>query len=144
MKTITKEIPVYVADDGKEFLDSTLCTKYEEGELKRRADIRYFRVVHSADTTEGRGYSKVTYIAVEAGYNAELYATVYCEKTFGSRITYIQGVAPMWSWILEMIPPAAFAEGQPGKIGDYARQVDRVFLSNGKPLEGLRDPLPLK
>lgn len=95
MKTITKEMPIFVAEDGKEFLDSNLCIKYEQMELKRRQELKYFSVVHSADTTEGRGYSKITYIAVEAGYSSEHYATLYCERTFGSRIEFVQGVAPM-------------------------------------------------
>lgn len=144
MKEITKEVTVYLAEDGKEFLDSSLCTKYEETELKRRQAIKYFSVVHNADTTEGRGYSQITYIAVESEYSAELYATLYCEKNFGSRIDFVQGVSPMWSWILQSITPAAFVAQQPGKLGDYPRKVNQVFLSNGKALEGLRDPLPLK
>ena len=144
MKTTTKEVAVFISEDNKEFLDQALCEKYEKEELGCWKDIRYFSVVHSADLTEGRGWSRITYMAVEGSYSSALYAELYCEKTFGSSVEFVQGVAPTHAWNLQEIDRATFDLKNPGSIGDYPRQVATVFLSNGKALEGLPEPIPLR
>ena len=144
MKSTTKNIPVFISEDGKEFLDQALCEKYEKEELGRWKDIRYFSVVHSADLTEGRGWSRITYMAAEGSYSSALYAELYCEKTFGSSIEFVQGVLPMHDWSLQEIDRTNFNLRQPGKLRDYNRVVAVVFLSNGTALEGLPEPIPLR
>lgn len=144
MKSTTKEVAVYIAEDGREFLDQALCEKYEKEELGRWKDIRYFSVVHCADLTEGRGWSRITYMAIEGSYSSELYAELYCEKTFGSSVEFVQGVAAVHSWKIQEITSAEFNAKHPGKIGDYNREVAVVFLSSANYLEGLPVPLPLR
>lgn len=64
-KTIQKT--VYIAKDGKEFLDRNECEKYESEFLDK---IKYFRVAYNFDLNEGRGFQSVCYVAViPSGYD---------------------------------------------------------------------------
>ena len=58
-KTIQKT--VYIAKDGKEFLDKKECEKYEFEILEK---IKYFQVYYNFDLNEGRGFQSVCHIAV--------------------------------------------------------------------------------
>lgn len=74
-KTIKKT--VYIAKDGKEFLDKEECEKYEKEFLDR---IKYFSIYYNFDYNEGRGFQSVAHVAVipsrydKAGVIAEKYA----------------------------------------------------------------------
>lgn len=50
-KTIRKT--VYIAKDGKEFLDKEECEKYEKEFLDK---VSYFAIAYNFDLTEGRGF----------------------------------------------------------------------------------------
>lgn len=143
MKTKTRKVEVFIAEDGKEFLTAKDCEQYEKEELARWKEIRFFRVIHSPDLTEGRGWGASTYLAVEAGYSAQHYVELFCEQTFGSRVAFVQGCSPMTSWTIYDVTLKQFIEKLPGTLGDYNRQVDQIFLSNGKPLKDLPDPQKL-
>lgn len=72
-KTIKKT--VYIAKDGKEFLDKEECEKYEKEFLDR---IKYFSIYYNFDYNEGRGFQSVAHVAVIPSRND--YARVIAEK----------------------------------------------------------------
>lgn len=81
MKEIEKSINVYVADDGKEFLDKTECEKYEE----LYKNIKYFVVYHSPDLNETGCFMKASVVAVYSGRYGHHKDIVlnWCVKTKG-------------------------------------------------------------
>lgn len=72
-KTIQKT--VYIAKDGKEFLDKKECEKYEKEFLDK---IKYFSIYYNFDYNEGRGFQSIVHVAViPSRYD---YAEVIAEK----------------------------------------------------------------
>ena len=72
-KTIQKT--VYIAKDGKEFLDKKECEKYEKEFLDK---IKYFSIYYNFDYNEGRGFQSIVHVAViPSSYD---YAEVIAEK----------------------------------------------------------------
>lgn len=63
-KTIQKT--VYLAKDGKEFLNKEECRKYEEEFLDK---VSYFAISYNFDLTEGRGFQSLVYVAVVPSRN---------------------------------------------------------------------------
>ena len=53
MKIEKRETTVYIADDGKEFLEEKKCKQYEEEVLEEKKNIRYFETVANPELTEG-------------------------------------------------------------------------------------------
>lgn len=81
MKEIEKSVNVYVADDGKEFLDKTECEKYEE----LRKDIQYFVVHCRPDLNETGVFTTVNVVAVHAvryGHHKDIVCN-WCVKQKG-------------------------------------------------------------
>jgi hypothetical protein len=95
MKTESRKITVYVADDGREFMSETECKLHE----REVANTHYYRVDYSPDLTEGRGLQRYLLLAVKAEWSSEAWAELWCEKTLGSRFAFVQGVqiTPKWS-----------------------------------------------
>lgn len=72
-KTIQKT--VYIAKDGKEFLNKKECEKYEDEFLDK---IKYFSIYYNFDYNEGRGFQSIVHVAViPSSYD---YAEVIAEK----------------------------------------------------------------
>ena len=59
---------VYIADDGKRFLDRDECLNYEKNVLKLKKDIKYFKVYHNPDLTEKGTLECVMLIAVYSNH----------------------------------------------------------------------------
>ena len=55
MEQLKKEIEVFVAKDGKEFLIKSECENYEKNVLEIKSNIKYLRSRCCPDLTEGRG-----------------------------------------------------------------------------------------
>jgi hypothetical protein len=98
MKSEERTQMVYTADDGTEFLDEVECRKYETTVLERLNKMKFYRVLHCPDLTEGRGFQKATYFAVDMNYSHELAVIDWCEINFKSRVSYVQGCAPTLGW----------------------------------------------
>lgn len=142
MKIEKRETTVYIADDGKEFLDEKKCKQYEEEVLEEKKNIKYFETVANPDLCEGRGYNTAVFFAV-------------CDKSFchlerclqwlinnkGKTIDYVQGCASMPNWkIPREITEQEFQNAEPGTIGDNKRGVQQIFISK-KAIEGLPEPI---
>lgn len=87
-KTIQKT--VYIAKDGKEFLDKKKCEKYEKEFLNK---IKYFSIYYNFDYTEGRGFQSVVHVAViPSSYdNAEVIAEKYAIDVLNKGVFADQG-----------------------------------------------------
>lgn len=95
----TKTTTTYITSDGREWTNEKEAYEHEEA-IK---GIKYFRIAHSPDLTEGRGYMRVSWIAVNALCKHEQFAEVYCEQAFGNKWVFVQGVCgsncitPKWA-----------------------------------------------
>lgn len=85
---------VYEAEDGTQFLKKEECEAYE-GDLK---NTKVFRVFYCPDTTEKGTLEKSLLLAVKAEWSHERWAELWCEKRFGSRVDFVQGVAICQAW----------------------------------------------
>ncbi len=96
MKVKKREVveTVYEADDGTPFLKEDECKAYEEA-LK---DTKVFRIHYCPDTTEHGTLQKTLLLFVKAKFSHELWAELWCEKGFGSRLDFVQGVAICTAW----------------------------------------------
>ena len=55
------EKAVFIAKDGKEFLDKKECEKYEKEFLDK---IKYFSIYYNFDYSEGQGFQSIVHVAV--------------------------------------------------------------------------------
>lgn len=67
-ETVTKT--VFIADDGKEFIDKTECEEYEKKVADLKKHMKYFKVMASPDLTE-TGY-------LQCAYFVAVYSRQYC------------------------------------------------------------------
>jgi len=134
MKAENRE--VYVSDDGKVFDTVEACQAYEREEAakaKRIDGLKVWSVTSGFDTTEGRGYARITYIVTDAGF-AEILQ--YCLDRFGQPLSswYGDGYYEAWHLYRRENMTAADAilkskEPHSG-IGSTSATVDLVFLSS--------------
>lgn len=76
---------VYIAEDGKKFLNENDCVEYEK-ELAIFNKLKYFMIYHSIDFTETGNYTDATYVAVNTegiSLDAETIANQYAIDKFG-------------------------------------------------------------
>ena len=102
------ERDIFIAEDGKEFLSEEKAKEYEREFLQRKKNMRYYRVSHSPDLTEGRGFHKSFLVAVEKGQGHQLYVELYCERYIGSRISWVMGVAATANWSISPVNEEVF------------------------------------
>ena len=88
---------VYVAFDGKEFTKKQECESYEK-EIK---SMQLWRVIHSPDCTEGRGYYGCTYLNTKNASKEEV--EDFCFEEFGKKSAYVMGVSFVRNWILTLV-----------------------------------------
>lgn len=133
---------VYVADDGTVFGSPEDCEAYERELRLREMYTTYWRVIHSPDLTEGRGYYGLTliecYIPDPGCVPPELWVRDWCFQKFGRPIAFVQGIAPMPSWELRKIGKEEF--NQPNqfiRVGDYKYPAKRIRLVLDRKKKGL-------
>ena len=78
---------VYVAKDGKAFLDKEKCKKYEKEILDK---IKYYSIYYDFDYTEGRGFQSLVHVAVVPSGNddAEVIAEKYAIPVGGINLVH--------------------------------------------------------
>ena len=142
MQESTKEVKVYISDDGKEFLDPEQCRAYEKGvkALQSRLDnITLYRVAHGLDLSELRGFNSVLWVAVEGYPHQYLYD--YLMTTLGSPVClFYDRYESNWKEFLQKPEPRSVSElvrlvtlPQQG-VGDNKADVSSVFLSPNAPI----------
>lgn len=132
---------VFIANDGKEFLDRDECQKYEEEFLNK---VKYFSVSYNFDMNEGRGFQSVAHIAVipsrydDAEVIAERYAIdELCGGVFAGRGAQGFGLMKYYS-IRETNKDTYFAnEGVKWGCNTYDGD---MFLISEEPIEGFPTP----
>lgn len=142
-KTIQKT--VYVAKDGKEFLDKEECEKYEKEFLDK---VKYFAIEYNFDMTEGRGFQSVANVAViPSGYD---YAMVIAEKyaidvlnngRFAGEGCMGYGLQKTYS--LRQITKDAYDANEGEHWGCNDRHGKQILISE-KPMEGFPKPFNYK
>lgn len=127
MRVETKK--VYYADDNKVFDEEESCKKYEDGIRARAAATTYWVIHHTPDTTEGRGHCGISYVEayIPATYpTAKVWLEDWCIRTFGRKLDFVQGIAPMEAWILHSINRETFLRKECSSIGS-TRIEPKVF-----------------
>lgn len=85
MKEKTIQKTVYIAQDGKEFLNKKECEKYEKEYLDK---IKFFSICYNFDYNEGRGFQSIVHVAViPSGYDVAEVIALHFSKYFGMLIT---------------------------------------------------------
>lgn len=142
MQTIKKEIKVFLADDGKEFLSEKECKDYEDNILGLKKKIKYYKSTCCPDLTEGRGYYLHVYFAVlDSNYCSFERALKYMIDKYGSPIAYVQGCSPMPNWFVpKESTEEEFNKAETSKVGDYSNKSEQVFISQ-KELIGFTAPI---
>lgn len=136
----SKKVTVYEAFDGKIFTDEKECTKYEETEKKRVERIRYYKVIHNPDLTEGRGHYGLTLIECEIFNKWCEFELIndWCYRTFKRPIAYVQGCSPIFNWKLHQIAKSEFDNKNARiMVGDYSYEAKRIYLIEGEKELGL-------
>lgn len=142
MKQLKKEIEVFIAYDGKEFLTNKECEHYEKNVLEIKSNIKYFRSFCCPDLMGGRGWYRNVYFAVlEKNYCHFERALKYMIDKYKSPIEYVMGVTPMPNWsIPKECTEEEFIDMSKPKIDNYSHYSEQVFISEIK-VEGMPEPI---
>lgn len=121
----TKEVvkKVYIAEDGKEFLNKEECEKYEKLCEEVLSKIRYFRIACEPDLTETGLYQKTFYVAVFSPkyYYAQEIAEEFALRKYGHfLIPSVQGYGFQPSFDINSIKKEDWDGGR----------YEKVFLSS--------------
>lgn len=134
MKTENRE--VYISDDGKVFDTIEACQTHEREEAakaKRIAGLQVWSVSSSFDSTEGRGYGRVTYIVTDTGFPEILQ---YCLDRFGQPLSGWYGNGYYEAWHLHRrenmtaVDAVVKSKERHSGVGDTRATVDLIFLSS--------------
>lgn len=97
---------------------------------------QFFAINHNADTTEtglcmNRTYVRCDWAGHDAQRNVMLVLEGWCEERFGSRVAYVQGVAPCPNWSIHEIDEEAWREAKPIRWGGMNTKTIRLALALG-------------
>ena len=142
-KTIQKT--VYIAKDGKEFLDKEKCEKYETDILDK---MEFFAIEYNFDLTEGRGFRSVVNVAVipsdddSARVIAEKYAIdVLNNGRFAAK--GCQGYGLQKTYSLRHITKDVYEANEGEHLGFNVIHDNQILISE-KPIEGFPEPFNYK
>ncbi|MGT2429289.1 hypothetical protein ACU4HD_12180 [Cupriavidus basilensis] len=141
MEAINKTI--YRADDGQIFETEKACVEHEAKITARAKLTTYWRVSHSPDLTEGRGFQALTLVECYGpeAWNAEMFMQDWCFRKLGRPVDFVQGVAPMPAWRVSAIDAAQFRTGAQSSIGSTRIDGNRLRLVlTGRPAALEPDP----
>lgn len=136
---------IYIANDGKEFLDKEKCEKYEKEFLDK---IKYFRIFYNFDYTEGRGFETVIYLAViPSGYDsAEVIAEKYAIDVLNNGVFAdqgCQGYGLQKTYSLKQITKDVYDTNE-GVQWTYDDVHGKQILIAEEPIEGFPEPFNYK
>ena len=147
MKTINKEIEVFISEDGKEFINKDECSKYENTTLKMENDIKYFRYYTNMDLNETGMFYNCNYAAVYIkGFDDCYYEVMlqYLVDKHKGRVIHenVQGygVAKMFS--ISSCTKAEYFKAEPKKWGGHNTETEKILLSE-TPIDGFPDNIPV-
>lgn len=138
-KTIQKT--VYLAKDGKEFLNKEECRKYEEEFLDK---VSYFAISYNFDLTEGRGFQSLVYVAVVPSRNdsAAVIANKYAIDVLNKGVFADQGCMGYGlqkTYSLHNSTKESFENNEGVNWGCNSPHGTQVFISENA-IEGFPEP----
>lgn len=136
---MVKEVKLFETADGKTFETREEAVEHEK-EIKRiEALTSYWRIVHTPDLTEGKGYYTETYLKVRhsgRGPDVRTWVYDYAFRIHGRPLAFIMGVAPMKAWILDQIEKSHYEKVEK-RFGSsiYNRKIEKkeLFVDTSKP-----------
>lgn len=136
---------VYIARDGKEFLDKDECKKYEEEFLDK---VSYFAIAYNFDLTEGRGFQSLVYVAVvPSGYDsAVVIANKYAIDVLNNGVFAgqgCQGYGLQETYSLRTATKKDYDANEGVLWGCNASHGKQILISE-KPIEGFPEPFNYK
>ena len=129
MKQVEKTVVVFVADDGKEFLDKQSCRDYEANVLSVLDKIVYYKAYADPDVVNTQDFQKVLYFAVldETGC-ATARTLLWLEQNIGKVLCYYGDNIPIMMWTLPVgVLREQYLEASTDDIPN-ARS-ERIFIS---------------
>lgn len=148
---IRKEMrEMFIAKDGKAF-DTCIDAEKHNDDLEiiksRLKCIKFYKIKHDPDLTEGRGHYGLTFVALEVDdWRWEEWLCDFCFTQYGNAIQFVQGSAPVIGWSFEEITKEKFdqAEFEKTWVGDYSYASKVLFLSHRYDLDGFPEAKSLK
>ena len=138
---------VYLAKDGKEFLNKEECRKYEEEFLNK---VSYFAISYNFDLTEGRGFQSLVYVAVVPSRNdsAVVIANKYAIDVLNDGVFAgqgCQGYGLQETYSLRPITKDMY-DANEGTIWGWGCDSihGKQILISEKPIEGFPEPFNYK
>lgn len=133
---------VYLAKDGKEFLNKEECRKYEVEFLDK---VSYFAISYNFDLTEGRGFQSLACVAVVPSRNdsAAVIANKYAIDVLNDGVFAgqgCQGYGLQETYSLRPITKDAYEGMIWGCNSIHGKQI----LISEKPIEGFPEPFNYK
>lgn len=129
MKQVEKKVVVFIADDGKEFLDEQSCRDYEANVLSVLDKIVYYKAYADPDVDRTQDYRKVLYFAVldETGC-ATARTLLWLEQNIGKVLSYYADGTPVMLWTLPVgVLREQYLEASADDIPNA--RVERIFIS---------------
>ena len=132
---------VYIAKDGKEFINKEECKKYEEEFLNK---IKYFAIAYNFDFTEGRGFQSLAYVAVVPSRydSATVLANKYAIDVLNNGIYAgqgCQGYGLQETYSLRLIAKDVYDANEGVGWGCNSKHGKQILISE-KPIEGFPEP----
>jgi hypothetical protein len=90
---------VYTTEDGKTFFDKKEAQRHEDTLKNTKA----YQVRYCPDLNETGTLQKTGYIICNAQWGNDLWVEDWLYKKFGSRVAFVQGVAPTTNWTFQHI-----------------------------------------
>ena len=136
---------VYIAKDGKEFLDKEKCEKYETDVLDK---MEFFAIEYNFDLTEGLGFRSVVNVAVIPSDDdcARVIAEKYAIDVLNNGVFAeqgCQGYGLQKTYSLRQITKDTYDANEGVLYVCNARHGKQILISE-KPIEGFPEPFNYK
>jgi len=134
------ELQTRVNEDDKQLISRAIgcINRTAEGSKLITEDIicgyKYWRISHSADTTEtglprARTYVRTSWAGFPAhNTNQDLILEDWCFQKYGPKVAYVQGVAPCPAWSISLIDKERFDKAEPINWGGYKTRTEKLTL----------------
>lgn len=122
-----RQVEVFIVN-GREFHDEESAKEYEKM-LEIYRDVSFFEIGHEPDLAEGRGFQRLTVVAVDlsegGAAKAIMSVTQYCLDTFGSPIVDFYG-RPYDRWSIQPVRVGIRNQGELDQFMENLRRQNSV------------------
>ena len=146
MTTINKQIEIYVASDGTEFLTKDECVKYEDTTLAMLNKIQYFQYCTNMDLNETGMYYNNNYAAVYVESDRCQYEVLlqYLIDLHKGKVIHqnVQGYGVAATFSISVCTREEYVRAKPKMWGGSPTHVDKILLSE-VPIDGFPKNVPV-